>query len=130
MRKLSLFLLLAMKILGGADLPDFKTSDILVLQDGFIALKIENSADSDQALAPQALDRIFLSLAINGVKRAEYKVKALDPTIFLKRSFIVYKTNFKSGKSMRVRVELNREKVVPESDFSNNIFEKDLQPPL
>jgi hypothetical protein len=130
MKKLSLFLLLAMEMLGGADLPDFRTSDILVLQDGFIALKIENSAHSDHALAPQVLDKIFLSLAINGVTRAEYKVKAMDPTIFLKRSFIVYKTNFRSGKSMRVRVELNREKVVPESDFSNNTFEKDLQPPL
>jgi len=128
MRKLPLFLLLALGMLGGADLPDFRTSDILVLQDGFIAIKIENSADSDHVLAPQAREKVFLSLAINGVKRAEYKVKAIDPTIFLKRSFIVFKTNFRFGPPMKVRVELNGEKAVPETDSSNNILEKDLQP--
>jgi len=130
MKKLPLFLLLALGMLGGADLPDFRTSDILVLQDGFIALKIENSADSDHILAPQAREKVFLSLAINGVKRAEYKVKAIDPTIFLKRSFIVFKTNFRSGPPMRIRVELNGEKAVPETDASNNVLEKDLKPIL
>ncbi|MCU0237249.1 MAG: hypothetical protein MUC72_09225 [Acidobacteria bacterium] len=130
MKKLPLFLWLALTMLGGADLPDFRTSDILVLQDGFIALKIENSADSDLALPPQARDKVFLSLAINGVRRAEYKVKAMDPTIFLRRSFIVFKTNFRSGQPMRIRIELNSEKAVPETDFSNNILEKDLLPPL
>lgn len=130
MIKLPLFLLLALGMLGGADFPDFRTSDILVLQDGFIALKIENSANTDFVLAPQSRDKVFLTLAINGVKRAEYKVKAMDPTIFLKRSFIVFKTNFRSGQPMRIRVELNEEKAVPEADFSNNILEKDLQPPL
>lgn len=130
MKILPLFLLLALEMLGGADFPDFRTSDILVLQDGFIALKIENSANSDFALAPLARDKVFLSLAINGVKRAEYKVKAMDPTIFLKRSFIVFKTNFRSGQLLRIRVELNGEMAVPETDFSNNILEKDLLPPL
>jgi len=130
MKKLPLFLWLALTMLGGADLPDFRTSEILVLQDGFIALKIENSADSDLALSQQARDKVFLSLAINGVRRAEYKVKAMDPTIFLRRSFIVFKTNFRSGQPMRIRIELNGEKAVPETDFSNNILEKDLLPPL
>jgi hypothetical protein len=128
MKKLLLSLLLALNVLVSADLPDFRTSDILVLQDGFIALKIENSAARDHAPMPQAREKVFLSLAINGIKRAEYKVKAMDPTIFLRHSFIVFKTNFRAGQPLRIRVELNGEKAVPEADFSNNILEKDLQP--
>ena len=77
---------------------------------------------------PQSREKVFLSLAINGVKRAEYKVKAIDPTIFLKSSFIVFKTNFRVGQPLRIRVEVNGEKAVPETDFSNNILEKDLRP--
>jgi hypothetical protein len=130
MKKLPLFLLLALSLLIGADLPDFRTSDILVLQDGFIALKIENSADMDCLLTPQARDKVFLSLTINGVKRAEYKAKAIDPTLFMRRSFIVFKTNFRAGQPLRIRVELNVEKAVPEADLGNNILEKDLQPPF
>jgi hypothetical protein len=128
MKKLPLFLLLALKVLPAGELPDFKIADILVLQDGFIALKIENPSLQDYALPASSRDRVFLSLAINGVKRAEYKFKAVDPTIFLRSSFIVLKTNFRAGRPQRIRVEVNGEKAVPESDFSNNILQKDLQP--
>ena len=128
MKKLPLFLLLALKLLPAGELPDFKISDILVLQDGFIALKIENSSGQDLALPAVARDRIFVSLAINGVKRAEYKFKAVDPTVFLQNSFIMFKTNFRAGKPLRIRVEVNGEKAVPESDFSNNILERELRP--
>jgi hypothetical protein len=128
MKKLPLFLLLALKVLTAGELPDFKISEILVLQDGFIALKIENSSGQDFALPSASRDRIFLSLAINGVKRAEYKFKTVDPTIFLRNSFIVFKTNFRAGQPLRIRVEVNGEKAIPESDFSNNVMEKDLPP--
>ena len=128
MKKLPLLLLLALRVLPAGEWPDFKISDILVLQDGFIALKIENSAMKDFALPAASRDRIFLTLAINGVKRAEYKFKAIDTTIFLKNSFIVFKTNFRAGQPLRIRVEVNGEKAVPESDFSNNVLEKDLRP--
>jgi hypothetical protein len=128
MKKLPLFLLLALRVLPAGELPDFKIGDIMVLQDGFITLKIENSSTRDYALPPESQDRVFLSLAINGVKRAEYKIKAIDPTIFLRRSFIMFKTNFRAGQPLRMRVEVNGEKAVPESDFNNNILEKDLRP--
>lgn len=130
MKKLPLILLLALKVLPAGELPDFKISDILVLQDGFIALKIENSSIQDYALPAASRDRIFLSLAINGVKRAEYKIKAVDPTVFLRSSFIVFKTNFRAGQPMQIKVEVNGEKAVPESDFSNNILQKELRPQL
>ncbi len=130
MNKLPLFLLLALNLLQAGELPDFRISDALVLQDGFIALKIENSATQDVILPPQSREKIFLSLTINGIKRAEYKIKAIAPTIFLRSSFIIFKTNFRIGKPLKIRVEVNGEKAVPESDFSNNILEKELQPEL
>ena len=128
MIKWPFFLLLAWSVLQAGEMPDFKINDVLLLQDGFIALKIENSSSQDCLLPETVRDRIFLSLAINGVKRAEYKIKAMDPTIFLKSSFIIFKTNFRAGKPLKIRVEVNGEKAIPESDFNNNVLEKDLIP--
>lgn len=128
MKKWPFFLLLALNVLQAGEMPDFKISDILVLQDGFIALKIENYSNQDCRLPANVRDRIFLKLAINGVKRAEYKIKAMDPTIFLKNSFIIFKTNFRAGQPLRIRVDVNGEKAIPEADFNNNILEKDLRP--
>jgi hypothetical protein len=128
MKRLPLVLLLGLGVLGAGELPDFKASDILVLEDGFIALKIENSATRDYVVPGKSREKIFLSLAINGVRRAEYKIKAVDPTIFLKSSSIVFPTNFRAVQPLRIRVEVNGEKAVPETDFSNNILEKDVGP--
>jgi len=130
MKKLLPILLLALSSLPGVDQPDFKVSEAMVLADGFIALKIENTSPRDLALPPSCRERIFLSLYINGVKRAEYKFKSIDPTIFLQSSFVVLKTNFRIGNPLRLRVELNGEKAVPESDFNNNVLEKELRPLL
>jgi len=130
MKKLPLLLWLGLGVLQAGELPDFKASDILVLQDGFIALKIENSSTQDYIVPIPSREKIFLSLAINGIKRAEYKVKAIDPTIFLKSSSIIFKTNFRAGQPLKIRVEVNGEKAVPETDFSNNLLEKDLGPLL
>ena len=128
MKKFSLVLLLGLSVLRAGEMPDFKVSDILVLADGFIALKIENTGSEDFTLPVQMRESVFLSLAINGIKRAEYKSKAMDPTIFLKKSSIIFMTNFRVGRAQRIRVEVNGEKAIPESDLSNNILEKDLQP--
>jgi hypothetical protein len=130
MKKLPFFLVLALKLFPAGELPDFAINDVLVLPDGFIALKIENSSLRDYALPPASRERIFLSLAINGVKRAEYKIKSVDPIIFLKSSFIVFKTNFRVSQPLRIRVEVNGERAVPESDLGNNVLEKDLRPPF
>jgi len=130
MKKWLFFMLLAANILRSGEMPDFKIHDILVFQDGFIALKIENSSSQDYPLPANTRDKIFLSLAINGVKRAEYKMKAVDPTIFLKSSFIVFKTNFRAGLPLKIRVEVNVDKAIPESDFGNNVLEKEMRPPL
>lgn len=126
--KILLLLLLAFGVLNAEDGPDFKTSGILLVQDGFIALKIENSSPRDWVPTVADRDKVFISLSINGVKRAEYQVKSVDPTIFLGNSLIVFKTNFRVITPLRIRVVLNEGKTLPESDFSNNILEIELQP--
>jgi len=128
MKKSPFLLLLTLSMLSFGQMPDFGIRDVMVLPDGFIALRIENSSSQDFALPVPLRDSLFLSLAINGVKRAEYKSKAIDPTIFLKNSFIVFKTNFRVGRPLRIKVELNGEKAIPETDFSNNVLEKELRP--
>ncbi|MBN2346672.1 MAG: hypothetical protein JXO51_09815 [Candidatus Aminicenantes bacterium] len=130
MKKLPLLLLLALNLPAADEWPDFKVGDIIVVENGFIALKIENSSPYGVHLSPSTQERVFLGIAINGIKRAEYKVKAVDPTIFQGSSMIMLKTNFRVGQPLRIRVEVNGGKAVPESDFANNILEKDLRPPL
>lgn len=126
--KMLFALLLAPLLLRGAETPNFRVGDILVLADGFIALKIENTAAQDYALPPAARDKVFISLSINGVKRAEYLAKAVDPAIFRQHSFIVFKTNFRAGLPQTIRVIVNGEGTVPETDRKDNILEKDLTP--
>jgi hypothetical protein len=128
MKKLLLLMLLTWEALHAGEVPNFKVSEILVLQDGFIALKIENASAQDYPLPEESRDKVFLSLSINGIKRAEYLAKAVDPIIFLKHSFIVFKTNFRSGLPQRIRVEVNPEKALPESEMRDNILEKVLPP--
>jgi hypothetical protein len=127
MKKL-LLLLLAPVVLVAGDTPNFKASDALVLQDGFIALKIENAATRDYPLPEAARNRVFISLAINGVKRAEYLAKAVDPAIFLQRSLIVLKTNFRADRRLRIRVVVNPENALPDADPGDNVLEKELAP--
>ena len=127
MKKL-LLLLLAPAVLVAGDTPNFKASDVLVLQDGFIALKIENTASGDFVLPAAARNRVFISLAINGVKRAEYLAKAVDAAIFLRRSLIVLKTNFRADRPLRIRVVLNPENALPDSDPADNVLERELLP--
>lgn len=126
--KMLLLFLLAFGVLNAEDIPDFKTSGILLVQDGFIALKIENSSPRDWFPTAADRDKVLISLSINGIKRAEYQVKSVDPTIFLGKSLIVLKTNFRAITPLRIRVALNEDKALPESDFSNNILEIDLKP--
>ncbi len=128
MKRLPLLLALAASLAASAGVPDFRAGEILILQDDFIALKIENASLHDWTPGAADRERVFLRIFINGVKRAEYLVKSVEPTLFLRRSMIVFKTNFRVTAPLRIRVELNGEKAVPESDFSNNLLEASLQP--
>lgn len=129
MKKLLLLLLfLGCGRLWAGESPNFRASEILVLPDGFIALRIENASAEDFPLPAASRDKVFISLAINGIKRAEYLAKTVDPALFLKHGAIVYKTNFRAGQALKIRMEVNKEKAFPENDLSDNALEIDLPP--
>jgi hypothetical protein len=126
-RALPMLLSLIPLLLPAGDLPDFRAG-LLLLPDGFIALKIENSAASDWLPTAELRNRVFASLSVNGVKRAEYLVKAVVPALFPRHGQIVFKTNFRALQPLRIRVELNPERVIPEADLGNNTCETELPP--
>lgn len=126
-RALWLSLLLSPMLRPAADLPDFRAG-VLVLPDGFIALRIENASANGWLPPAELRDRVFVSLAINGIKRAEYLVKAIDPAVFRPHGQIVFKTNFRAVQPLRIRVELNPERVIPEADLGNDACETELPP--
>jgi hypothetical protein len=104
--------------------PDFAVTDILVMQDRFIHIKLSNRSAAGYPITPALKEKVFLTIYINNLKRAEYKIKYIDPKLFKKRGTILFRTNFRLQKSLKVTVEINRLKVIPENDFSNNRLTK------
>jgi hypothetical protein len=133
MEKKTLFLslfLLAMLSSGalGESLPDFRVSDIFVLNDKFIAITLENISGEKWNLTTETKEQIFLTVYIDQIKRAEYKAKYIDPTLFLPKSRVLFKTNFRLFRPLGIRVEINRDRLIPESEYQNNSLEKLLSP--
>jgi hypothetical protein len=133
MKKRALFLSLSLLAIlsshsPGASAPDFRVSDIFVLNDKFIAITLENISGEKWNLTPEAKEQIFLTVYIDRIRRAEYKAKYLDSTLFLPKSRILFKTNFRLFQPLGIRVEINRDRFIPESDYQNNSLEKTLSP--
>jgi hypothetical protein len=133
MKKRTLFLSLSLLAIlssrsPAASAPDFRVSDILVLNDKFIAITLENISGEKWNLTPEAKEQIFLTVYIDRIRRAEYKAKYLDQTLFLPKSRILFKTNFRLFQPLGIRVEINRDRFIPESDYQNNSLEKTLSP--
>ena len=109
-------------------MPDFRVSAIFVLNDKFIAITLENISGEKWNLTPETKEQIFLTVYIDQIKRAEYKAKYIDPTLFLPKSRILFKTNFRLFQPLGIRVEINRDRLIPEPDYQNNSLEKTLSP--
>lgn len=106
--------------------PDFIVSDILILNDNFIHIQIENRSVQDCKIKPELYEKIFLTLYINNLRRAEYKLKYMDKKLFKKSGKIIFRTNFRGQNELRIMAEINRLKIIPESNYSNNTLEKKL----
>jgi hypothetical protein len=133
MEKKALFLSLSLLVMlssrsPGASTPDFRVGDIFVLNDKFIAVTLENISGEKWNLTPETRELIFLTVYIDQIKRAEYKAKYIDPMLFLPKSRILFKTNFRLFQPLGIRVEINRDRFIPESDYQNNSLEKTLSP--
>lgn len=125
--KCFLFFLIALcciEVLTAANKPDFVVGDIKVMKDKFIYIKLRNRSGSDFKVTPAIKEKIFLAIYINNIKRAEYKVKYIDPKLFKKKGAILFRTNFRIRTGLKIKVEINRLKIIPETDFSNNTLTK------
>ncbi|UCH94368.1 MAG: hypothetical protein JSV88_29430 [Candidatus Aminicenantes bacterium] len=100
--------------------PDFVVPGIVVQADQFIHIKLKNKSTTHYPITPELKEKIFLTIYINNIKRAEYKIKYIDPKLFKSGGTILFPTNFRMQKGLNIKVEINRLKVIPESDFSNN----------
>jgi hypothetical protein len=111
-------------ILVCADLPDFAVTGIEAGPQGFIYIKLENR--SPKALKPktESMEKAILTIYINNLKRAEYKLKYLDPQLFRAGGRISLRTNFMAGKELLLKVEFNGQRVIAESDYRNNVLIK------
>jgi hypothetical protein len=125
MKKSTLILLTALcffsiNCLSAADKPDFIVADIMAQADQFIHLKLQNKSGFGCPISPELKEKIFLTIYIDNIKRADYKVKYMDARLFGPRGIIFFPTNFRVQKGLNIRVEINPLKIIPESDYSNN----------
>jgi hypothetical protein len=131
MKKSILLFLIALCLCGAAhltanDKPDFIAADITVEADQFIHIKLQNQSTVDYPITAELNEKIFLTIYINDIKRAEYKIKYIDPKLFKPKGTILFRTNFRMQKGLTIKVEVNGLKVIPESDFLNNRLVKQL----
>jgi hypothetical protein len=132
MKKIWLSLLCLISCLGlttAANLPDFTVTDILTKKDNFIYIKLQNISIYGFQVTPEHKEKIFLTIFINNVKRSEYKLKYIDKKLFLEKSTVLFRTNFRlqKGSDLKVKVHLNRLKIIRENNFLNNTLEKKLR---
>jgi hypothetical protein len=121
-----LALLFGTGILLPAGQPDFVVSDILVQGDGFLYIKLKNHSPTAVGIKPNQREKVFLTIYINNLKRAEYKIKYLDNKLFKPGGTILFRTNFRLQKSVTVRVEINSAKIIIEKNYANNRLAKQI----
>lgn len=106
--------------------PDFIVADLDVKKDRFIHIKLQNKSAVNSLITPELKEKIFLTVYINNIKRAEYKIKYIDPQLFKPKGTVLFRTNFRMQKGLNIKIEINRLKVIPESNFLNNKLIKKL----
>jgi hypothetical protein len=132
MRKIKWFSLLVLSfslILPNTKSYDFSIEGIIIQKDAFISLKLNNLSKDNFMPSPEIREKIFLTVYINNIKRVEYKVKYIKNTFFNARNSILLKTNFRMFKNLNgatIKIHLNPDKIIPETNYSNNILEKKL----
>ena len=131
MKRGFLFFLIALCLSGVGNLtandkPDFIAADIMVEADQFIHIKLQNKSSVNYPITAELNEKIFITIYINNIKRAEYKIKYIDPKLFKPKGIILFRTNFRMQKGLNIKVEVNPLKVIPESDFLNNQLIKQL----
>ncbi len=115
---------------ASAAAPDFAVTGIKGEKNNFVYIKLENRAPQPVKITPALREKIFLTIYIDNVKRAEYKVKHIDPKLFRGKSVVRLRTNFRFQSALVNRlfkIEVNPGKIIPEKNYRNNTLSKRLR---
>jgi hypothetical protein len=99
---------------------DFTVAEITAKADKFIHIKLQNLSNFNFSITPEHKEKVFLTIYINNIKRAEYKIKYIDLKLFKPKGIIYFRTNFRVQKGLNIKVQINHLKVIPETNFLNN----------
>lgn len=109
----------AVSIAGAGQSPNLAVTGIQAGNDGFVHIKLQNKGGG-YTVPGMDKEKIFLTIYIDNIKRTEYKLKYMPPALFAPLGTVLFRTNFRYRKGLSITAEINRLKVVPETDYSNN----------
>lgn len=125
---LVIFLALAFTYVFAEAPADFAVEAIQIPRNGFIHIKLANRSPNAVSLSPQTMEKTFVTVYINNIRRAEYKVKYIDRRLFQPQGQILLRTNFRVQGPQRIKIVCNQQRIFKEINFSNNILEKTIRP--
>ena len=109
--------------------PDLEVENISLHKNGFVHITLKNKSPVKIPVPPTIKEKIFLVIYIDNLKRAEYKLKYINPKLFLPNGLLRFRTNFRvpPGIKMKMKAEINKAKIIKELNYRNNRLEKVLQ---
>ncbi len=107
---------------------DFLVENIEIPENGFIHIKLANRSGSAITLSPQLLEKTFVTIDINNIRRAEYKVKYIDRRLFQPQGRVLLRTNFRVQGQQRIKIVCNPQRIIEETNYNNNTLEKTIRP--
>ena len=130
MRKdILIFLVLAISVASPANTADFAVQDMKIGREGFLIISLENLTPRAVHFPEELKEKVFLTISIDGLRRAEYKLKYMPGTLFASHGKAEWKTNFRLRVRARVRVEMNIPTVIDETRLHDNRMDRTIQPP-
>lgn len=103
---------------------NFGINKILVKENGFVFVELENKSTQNYHIKNP--NYVFLSIYINNIKRAEYKIKYINKSFFKPNNILLFKTNFKAIGRFKIKAIINEKKLIKETDYNDNISEKEI----
>lgn len=107
-------------------IPDLAVDNISLHQNGFVHITLKNKSPFKIPIKPANKEKIFLVIYIDNLKRAEYKLKYMNPMLFSPNGSTRFRTNFRvpKGLKMKMKAEINLAKIIKEPNYRNNRLEK------
>lgn len=107
---------------------DFAITDIKLGPEGFLEVHLANRLAKPQETTDTDKEKVFLTIAIEDIRRAEYKLKYMPRSLFEPLGRAIWTTNFRPARPVRVYAEVNLPPVILETRSEDNRMTRVLQP--